>query len=366
MSALPEQSLSHNSFNYGVIGEGEITTYELLECLKNNGNVEEVDGIVFKKNNSIVKTKPRKFIKDLDSLPFPARHMVKDIQSYTPTVTNYKKLPVTNVITSRGCPGQCTYCSHAVFGNSYRERSAENIFEEIKEVIQKYKIREIHFNDDTFLLDKKRIYRLFELCKQEKLKFTWTCFARIDNVNYEFLSFIKGTGCWRISFGVESGDRQVLKDIKKHISLENVEKVINWCNKLRIKTKGHFIIGHPTDTNESIENTIKFALKIPFSDIAVCISTLVPGSEQFEILNSKQSFDNLDCKKFNAGLVVVPPQGISEQELQAKLKEFYRRFYFRPRVIFDYSLRLISPTFAKRFITMFSGLLYMIGQNNSK
>ena len=360
VSALPEQALSYDCFDYGVIGEGEITTYELLECLNSNGNIEEVDGIVFQRDNNIVKTKPRKHIKDLDSLPFPARHLLKDIQSYVPPICDFKKLPYTSISTSRGCSGRCTFCSRAVFGNSYRERSAENIFEEIKEVVQKYKIREIFFCDDTFLLNEKRIYRLFELCKQENIKFIWSCLARVDNVTYEFLSFLKDNGCWHIAFGIESGDEKILKDINKQISLENVKKAINWCNKLRIETKGFFIIGHPTDTYESIEKTIKFALSIAFTDIIVAVSVVMPGSEQFKILNSEQNIDNLNCKKFNSLIPIVPPPGISVQELLAKQKEFYRRFYFRPRIILYFLNSLFSPTFFKRLITLFLGLLYVI------
>ena len=134
VSALPEHALSYNCFDYGIIGEGELTTYELLECLNSNGNVEEINGIAFKRNNKIVKTKPRT--------------PIIDIHSYRPLVSQYKRLPATNIITSRGCPEQCTFCSRAVFGNCYRERSAENIFEEIKEVIHKFKMREFFFCDD--------------------------------------------------------------------------------------------------------------------------------------------------------------------------------------------------------------------------
>ena len=359
VSALPEHALSYNCFDYGVIGEGEITTYELLECLNSNGDIEKVDGIIFQRNNSIIKTKPRKHIKDLDSLPFPARHLLKDIHSYIPTICDYKTIPVTNIITSRGCPGRCTFCARAVFGNSYRERSAENIFEEIKEVIHKYKIREILFCDDTFLINKKRIYRLFELCKQAKLKFLWSCYARVDNVDYEFLSFLKKNGCWHISFGIESGDEKVLKDINKQISLENIENVINWCSKLRISTKGHFIIGLTADTNESIDKTINLALKVPFSDVVVTMLNPIPGSEHFKQILEQNIYD-LNCKKFFAGMTVVPPKGISEQDLILRQKDFYRKFYLRPRIIWYFACSLFSAAFLRRFITLFFGFLYVL------
>ncbi len=360
VSALPEEALSYECFDFGIIGEGEITSFELLECLNTKGDLEKVDGIVFRRNNKIIKTKPREFIKELDSLPFPARHLVKDLKGYVPVLCDYSTLPVTNIITSRGCPGLCTFCSHAVFGISYRERSAENIFEEIKEVIKKYRIREIHFNDDSFLLDKKRIYELFDKCREEKLKFKWSCFARVDNVTYDFLKYLKQNGCWHIAFGIESANKEVLKDIKKHISLENIEQVINWCREIGIKAKGHFMIGHPADTAESIDKTIEFALRVPFSDAVVSILTPMPGSAQYEKLLSETPHIKLDYKKIHGWLPILEPKGISGEALLVKQKEFYRRFYLRPHIIWNYALSLISLAFFKRFVTLFMNFLYVI------
>lgn len=361
VSAVPQHAMSFDCFDYGIIGEGEITTYELLEALNNNKDIDTVDGIVYKKGNGeIVQTKKRQLIKNLDELPFPARHLVQNIDSYVPTLCDYRTMPVANVITSRGCPSLCTFCSHAVFGITYRERSAKNVFEEIKELINTYKIREIHFNDDTFLIDKKRIYELFELCRKEKLSFSWSCFARINNVNYEFLEFLKKNGCWHIAFGIESGDEKVLLDIKKDISLKRAEEVIRWCHKLGIKTKGHFIVGHPTDTRESIEKSIHFATTVPFSDVVVTISTPMPGSEQFEKLIPTEKHNELDYSKFNSWLSIVEPKGITGKELLVLQKKFYKKFYLRPSVILRYALSLISFAGPKRFVTLFMNFLYIV------
>lgn len=360
VSAVPEHAMSFNCFDYGIIGEGEITTFELLECLRTNGDISQVDGIVYNKNGELIYNAPRKLIKHLDELPFPARDLVKNIHSYVPTLCDYKTLPVTNIITSRGCPGLCTFCSNAVFKRTYRERSAQNIFEEIKEVIKKYKIREIHFNDDTFLINKKRINELFELCRKEKIKFNWSCFSRVDNVNYEFLKYLKQNGCWHIAFGIESGDERVLKDIKKEISLQMVEQVIGWCHELGIKTKGHFIVGHPTDTVESINRTINFALSVPFSDVVVTVSTPMPGSEQFATLIPQDKHKELDYTKFNSWLSIIEPEGINAKEILVKQKEFYKRFYLRPSVIYRYVLSLFCLAGPKRFITLFMNFLYII------
>ena len=289
VTSLPEHAMNCGYFDYGIIGEGEISIYELIDTLEKRGDISLVKGIVYREDNKLVYTQKRELVKNLDEFPFPARHLLKNITKYVPGLSDYKTLPVTNIITSRGCPGMCTFCSNAVFGRTYRSRSAQNIFEEIRDVIKTYKMKEIHFIDDTFLLNKKRVYEVFDLCQKNKLKFSWSCYSRIDNVDYKFLKFLKENGCWRISFGIESGDKQVLKDIKKNITLDGANEIITACNKLGIKTTGLFMIGHPTDTIKSINNTINFALKIPFSDAACCVSTPLPGSEQFKTMFSDKN-----------------------------------------------------------------------------
>lgn len=362
ISALPEHAMSFDCFDYGIIGEGEITTYELIKALINNEDLNSINGLVYKKDNKLIFTKKRELIKNLDEFPFPARHLLKDLNRYIPGLSDYKTLPVTNIITSRGCPNFCTFCSNAVFGRTFRSRSAQNIFEEIKEVIVKYKMKEIHFIDDTFLLNKRNVYELFTLCKKEKIKFIWSCYSRIDNVSYEYLKFLKDNGCWRISFGIESGDARVLKDIKKNITLDLAKEVLTWCEKLKIQTTGLFMLGHLSDTLESIEKTISFAVNIPFTDAVCCISTPLPGSEQFKILfgNDINNIKKLDFSKFNTMQSIVPPKGMTNQQILIKQKEFYRRFYLRSKVIFHYFISLFSSAFYRKIPTIIMNALYLL------
>ena len=131
-------------------------------------------------------------------------------------------------------------------------------------------------------------------------------------------------------------------DIKKKISLEKAEEVIRWCSKLRIKTKGHFIVGYPNETKETIDRTIQYALKVPFSDVVVTVLTPMPGSELFDEMIPKEMHNSLDYNKFSSWISVFEPKGITGKEVLLKQKEFYRRFYLRPSVIFRYALSLIS------------------------
>ena len=279
--------------------------------------------------------------------------MISDISLYTPPPSNYKTLTVINMITSRGCPNQCTFCDNNIFGREYRQRSAENIMEEIKFLRKKYGVREIAFVDDTFLINKKRIYKLFEILEKENIFFYWTCMSRINNTDFEFLKFLKSKGCWHISFGIESGDETILKLIKKNISLEKAKEVITWCNKLKIKTKGFFIIGHPTETIETIDKTIKLACSLKLDDIVTTINTPIPGSQQYAEAEQYGTIDKTNWAEFNYWRPVFVPNGLTKEILLRKHKEIYRRFYLRPRILFRYFMSFFGKGGLKRFTHVF-------------
>lgn len=331
-----DHAMSYPAFDYGVLGEGEITLLELLNALSANGPIDHIQGIAFRKDGKVVRTQRREFISNLDTLPLPAYDLVKDMGAYAPPPSNYRTLPVMNVITSRGCPNECTFCDRNIFGRKYRERSAANVFTELKHLYETYGVREFAFVDDTFLINKERIHELFDLIRREGLFFPWTCMARINNVTYEFLKYLKENGCWSIAFGIESGDEGVLKVIKKNITPERVRTVIDWCYNLGIETKGFFIIGHPTETIETIDKTIEFALDLKLNAVVVTINTPIPGSQQFAEAHLYGTLDTTDWARFNYWRPVFVPSGLTEELLLKKQEEFYLRFYMRPRIIGNY------------------------------
>jgi len=337
-----DHAMSYNVFDYGVLKEGEITILELLNALYENKPINNIKGIAYKKNNKIIITPPREYINNLDILPFPAYNLIKNIKLYSPSPANYKSLPVINLITSRGCPYSCTFCDKNVFGQIYRERSAKNISMEIKYLWKNYNVKEIAFVDDIFLMNRKRIYDLFDILDKEKIEFNWSCKARVNNVDFEFLKFIKQKGCWRISFGIESGDKNILKGIKKHISLNQVEKVVNWCKKLKIKTTGFFIIGHPCETLETINKTINFSCKLRLHNAIFTINTPLPGSPQYNEIEKYGKIDKTNWSQFNYWRPVFIPKGLTKKILLQKHRESYRRFYWRPRIIFEFFLSFLG------------------------
>ncbi|MGD2090150.1 MAG: radical SAM protein [Candidatus Aminicenantes bacterium] len=361
-----KHAMSYPAFDYGVIGEGEITLKELLDHICNHQPIEDIKGIVYRdQNDRVIKNPPREYISNLDILPFPAYELVKNMRLYTPPPQNYKSFPVATIITSRGCPNQCTFCDRNVFGKKYRERSAENVFKEIKLLYEKYQIKEIQFVDDTFLISKKRIYNLFELLDKAKIMLHWVCLSRINVVDYEFLKFLKSNGCWHISFGIESGDDRILKLIKKNIKLDQAKQVINWCKKLKIKSKGFFIIGHPGENLETIDKTIKISRELKLDDIVVTLNTPLPGSPQYFEANKYGKLDKTDWSKFNMWQPVFIPHGLSEEILLAKQKEMYRKFYLRPAIVLRYLISFFKKGGLKRFLSVFSASFYLIDKEKN-
>lgn len=356
-----EYAMSFDAFDYGVIGEGEETALELFNALSNNCPVSDIKGIAYRdKDRKTVVTPRREYIGDLDKLPFPAYDLISGIGLYTPPPSNYKTLPVVNIITSRGCPNLCTFCDRNVFGCRYRERSARNVFEEIKYLYERYHMREIALVDDTFLINKQRVYELFDLLKRDGLRFSWTCNARINNVTFDFLEFLRNNGCWSIAFGIESGDENILKIIKKNISLDAVTRVIQWCDRLGIKTKGFFIVGHPLETVETIDKTIRFACRLKLNAIVVTINTPIPGSLQYAEAAKYGTLDTTDWSKFNYWRPVFVPHGLTEDLLLKKQKEFYIRFYLRPRIIFNYTTSFLGRGGFRRFKSIIKLFWYLV------
>jgi anaerobic magnesium-protoporphyrin IX monomethyl ester cyclase len=359
VTAAADDVLSHPSFDVAVLGEGEVTLADLLDTLATDGDLAAVDGIAFRRNGQTIMTPRRPFIEDIDNISFPAYDLVPDMTLYNPPPANYKTLPVANIITSRGCPNQCTFCDRSVFGRKMRLRSPENIAAEIEMLYRQYHIREIAFVDDTFTLRPQRIIELFRILDEKKIRFPWTCMSRINTVDYEILKFMKQHGCWHISFGIESGSEEILRLIKKKISLKAAGKVIEICRNLRIRTKGFFIVGHPRETVETIEQTIRLALDLPLDDVVVTLNTPLPGTEQYESAGNYGMLDHLDWSSFNMWNPVFIPSDLSRDLLISKHKEFYRRFYLRPRIIARYLQSFMSAAGIRRFFALFQSLPFL-------
>lgn len=358
VSILPAQPLAFPEFDFAVRNEGELTLMELIRRLENGESIHDVEGLTHRVDGKIVVNGTRPYLEDLNTLPFPAFDLIPDVDIYSPPPFNYTRRPVINIITSRGCPFKCTFCETATFGRKIRMRSPENIVDEIELAMSRFGAREIAFVDDTFTVDTKRVRQVFTLARERGLSFPWSCMSRVDTVDDDFLAFIRERGCWYIALGIESGDEEILRVIKKNIKLAQVEKVVATCRKLGMVTKGFFMIGHPNETVGTIDATIRFAKRLKLDHVVVTINTPMPGSEQYERASEFGAIDESSWQNFNYWNPVFTPSGLTREVMLAKQKEFIRGFYLRPGVLLrNLQILLSNPDYLREAFKLFKGVV---------
>ncbi len=331
------RDLVRYGFNVAVYGEGELTALEFTEALARGGSLEAVAGLMYAgPEGSVRENPPRPYIEDLDALPAPARHLLADPLAYRPHLFTFRRSPWTTMISSRGCPQQCTFCDRSVFGNRYRVRSATSVFAEMKELHERHGVREIFFMDDTFTINRKRVEELCGLLIAADLDLIWTCCARANNMSRDLLAKMRRAGCWMIHLGIESGDEQVLRRIKKGITLEQVRNVCAWAREVGMNVRGFFILGLPGDTPETIRRTIALAKSLPLYTVNFCITFLLPGTE---LTATAERYGKVDRAAFAsmsghpAGGLSFVPHGMSEAELLDWQRKAYLSFYLRPQAV---------------------------------
>lgn len=241
--------LENGYVNYIVDGEGEITFPELLHSLKNNMEcINEVQGIIYRHGGIVVRNIKRKLIESLDILPFPARDLFE-----------FKEYPQWSVLTSRGCPYTCTFCSPSDWWqHKIRYRSIKNVISEIEEIVNKFGITDIYVGDDIFTHNKKRVYAFCQGLKDKGLKIRWTCLTRADCVDFRLLKTMHDSGCCEISIGLESANDDTLALINKGESVKDIKKAINMCEEIGIQTRVTIIFGLPKENEEKLFNTLTF------------------------------------------------------------------------------------------------------------
>jgi anaerobic magnesium-protoporphyrin IX monomethyl ester cyclase len=294
-TARPASCLAHPDVDFVVIGEPEQTMLELTGTLEegNLADFKKVRGIGFIEDGTTVITPPRPEIEDLDSLPFPARHLLP-MDAYFAAVKENPlrgeiRKPWTIMITSRGCPNNCVFCSiHIVNGKKWRCRSPENVVDELEQVVHTYKIRQIDFNDDNLTLDKKRMEAICDLIVQRGLDIEWFTpnGVRADTLDEHLLRKMKASGCKKLRVAPESGVQRVVDQvIKKNLDLKRVEEAVVLCKKVGIKVGCFFVIGFIGETKKDIEETINFAYKLRrlgAESFVFSIATPLYGTDLYE------------------------------------------------------------------------------------
>lgn len=357
-AALKETLTRFPQFDFAVIGEGEDTLLEIVAGSTKNRNVEKIPGIAFRRNGDIVFSTPRPFIENLDKLPLPSWDLLPDFpKAYSQSAMRSHRFPSASLITSRGCYGKCTFCDTACFGRRIRNHSAEYVIAMIKNLIDRHHVKDISFYDDNFIAFPQRISKICKRITDEKLDTTWSCNSRIDAVqSFEQLQMLKKAGCWQICYGIESGNQKILNEVKKNVSLEQIKQVVEWTAKAGIYVKGFFMMGLPLETEETLRQTVDFARELPLTSAHVTFTTPLPGSELYNTASQYGVFDN-DWSKMNMWTPVFIPYGLTEKILQKNKKRFFREFYLRPRIIYNYLKTIRQPQQLLKLISGFWTLL---------
>lgn len=336
VSAVPEETVQEcPEIDLVVIGEGEYTFLEICQRLEKREKLDNLPGIALRQGRKILCSSARNFITDLDRIPFPARHLV-DLSKYTtPSHMDIGEKSVT-LISSRGCPAQCTFCaSWIVAGRKFRAHSPDYVVREIEYLQGKYGFKYFIFEDDSFTIDKERVQQICRLLIKRKKKIIWSCFGRVTTVDRSVLKLMKKAGCYLIGYGIESGDKLIRKNIKKGITEEQCRKAFKLSKEAGLKTQGFFMIGNPDETEETIKKTIDFAIQL--NPTLAFFSPLVPypGTEIYNNLCGEHFTPSYNWSNYSAfgNHLAFRLHSLPLEKIKHYCSLANRRFYLRPAYI---------------------------------
>lgn len=287
----PKEVLAESCFDYVIVGEGEISTYNLISALNTNPSLSDINGLGFKDNTGkTIINSHQEVIKDLDELPLPAYDLLNRNKyiKYNQSECGFKAI---NMVVSRGCPFPCSFCAAmAVHGSHVRSRTPTQVIKDIKQLLGEYDIEGVWFKDSTFTINKKWVLELCNRLLGEKIDIKWSCNSRVDTIDFNILKSMKEAGCQSIWFGVESGSSEILKNLKKPIPIEITEKSFEMCEKIKIEPRAFFMLGAPGERIETIKQTLDLAQKLykfGCKHIHWHIFNPLPGSELYRNFKEK-------------------------------------------------------------------------------
>lgn len=329
-------------FDFGVVGEGEETMIELLRAIACGQDLSNVQGLIYRDgSNRVTGTQERTVLRDIDSRPFPARTIIHN-ERYTRSVPGKGIVKAAAVMSSRGCPFQCIYCAIKKIpgGNHIRMRSAKNVIDEIEDIVKKLGIRHITFNDDDLTISRSRTMEMCEEIIKRKLDITWEGLTRATLVDRELFQIMRKAGFVRVSFGIESGNPEILKGLNRNVTLEDVEKAIEMAKEAGIVTRGSIMIGLPNDTRKTVHETLNYVCRLKSLDqVIINITTPYPGTVLEEMAKKGEggmrllSEDVEELRRF--GNAVIEVNDLTKQDLINLQKVGLLRFYLSsPKRIF--------------------------------
>jgi len=328
LSIFPTESVSFPFIDFGVMGEGEHTFAELVDAI-DAGQKEygHITGLVWKRNGKVIVNPQREPNRDLDALPFPARHLLP-MDRYHLVIMQH---PIATMIASRGCAYHCAYCFKEPHARIYRMRSPKNVVDEMEVCVNKYKAKEISIYDDCWP-NRRFLEGICEEIISRKLDVRWNALQRVDLVTRENLTLMKKAGCVLIKYGVESGSERILRLMEKHITRKQVEDAFKLTKDVGIKTFAFFMAGYPTETREEFRATVEFAKKIDPDWIVLDSTIPFPGTKLWSYAVENMGFDADYWREWSLGKrkEALPPLVPGVDKL---CRDALREFYMRPKII---------------------------------
>jgi len=335
-SIYPEEMASQPDIDSIVMGEGEHTFAEVLPALEEGRSLEGIAGVGFKQNGRVIINPARGFIQDLDGLPFPDRNLLPTEKYYN--VLGDSKVTMTSLVTTRGCPFRCTFCTNKD-GKACRMRSPENVLQEI-EACYARGITDFDVIDDTFTINKKRALAIADLILEKGLKITMDLRARVDTVDQELLDRLAEAGCNRIRFGVESGDQGVLENIKKGITLEQIRAAYSMARKAGMVTFAYFMLGMPGETAVEIKKSLELAKELRPDFAQFLIFTPFPATPVYDEGMEKGILQGDYWREFSAHptedfVAQWWTENFTHEELEKWQKKVHLSYYYRPAYVWS-------------------------------
>ena len=359
-------------FDVSVIGEGEETLLELVRALEEHGSkrallehgdaLDKIRGIAFQRDGRMVRTPPRPFIADLDSLPFPARDLLP-VHRYQPVGNRYKRLPAFAMVAIRGCPYPCTFCSEA--RTTVRFSSPARVVAEIVHLVETYGAREVTFWDDTMTLNKKWMYELCDRLVAARLDIAWSCYAAINTITTELLVRMKAAGCWNIFYGIESPDETLKKHVRiqKFGSTEQVKTIIRETQAAGIEVRAAFMVGLPGETPELAMKTLRMSIDLEPDYAQWNYTVPYPGTELWNEMNNHGRLLARNWGEFSNWYPSYLPFAYKDpQELVRIRRQILRRFYLRPRYIWGRLTHVRDFQDVRRYASLAVDFLSMLGR----
>lgn len=345
LSIFPREALFFEVIDIAVVGEGEDTIREIAAAVAEGTGIHGIPGTVTKENGKIRMHAAREPIGDLDSIPFPAINLLP-LEKYRALTI---RRPFLTMITSRGCPYRCGFCSQVYVGGTFRQRSPRNVFAEMAQYVRQYRVREIILFDETFTVGEERVLEICDRIVSSRLKFRWNIRTRADTVTARMLKALRRAGCYGVHIGIESGDPRILEVMKKDISLPQIRQAVRWSREAGLETRGYFMIGYPGETIEEIKRTIAFSTQLGLDWASYSITVPQPATDIQEDavrmgLMAPDYWLKFSRREPCPPLPYFTTPNLNTATLEKLHRQAYRRFYARPALILRklFSKRLYS------------------------